>query len=63
MKFRFVQMTTLGTMFGYWGIRFLSNPHHPHMTMLMMGAVALALSELGYRAGKKETEDSLVKVR
>jgi hypothetical protein len=56
-------MTTLGTMFGYWGIRFLSNPLHPHLTMLLMGGLALALSELGYRAGKKETEDSLVKVR
>lgn len=63
MKFRFVQLSTLGTMFGYWGIRFLSNPHHPHLTMLLMGGLAFALSEVGYRAGKKEKEEELVRVR
>jgi hypothetical protein len=31
--------------------------------MLIMGAVAVALSEVGYRAGRKEKEDELVKVR
>ncbi len=54
MKFRSIQGLTFGTMFGYWVIRLVTHPNHLHLSMLVMGAVALAISELGYRAGQKE---------
>jgi hypothetical protein len=57
MKFRSVQAVTFGTMFGYWVVRLVTHPNHLHLSMLVMGAVALAISELGYRAGKKEAAD------
>jgi hypothetical protein len=63
LNFRIVQALSTSTMFMYWGVRFITHPYHAHLSMLIMGVVAVALSELGYRAGRKEREDELVKVR
>jgi hypothetical protein len=63
LNFRIVQAFTTATMFSYWAVRFVTHPYHAHLSMLIMGAVAVALSEVGYRAGRKEKEDELVKVR
>jgi hypothetical protein len=63
IKFRLVQALTTGTITGYWLLRLATHPNHMHLSMLVMAAVAVGLSELGYRAGKKETEDSLVRTR
>ncbi len=54
MKFRTIQSTTSAVMFGYWLVRLVTHPNHLHLSMLVMGAVALVISELGYRAGQKE---------
>ena len=56
MKFRIVQGLTLSTMFGYWVVRFVTHPHHLHLSMLIMMGVAAALSEVSYRAGKAEAK-------
>ena len=58
MKFTFrsIQALTIGTTLGYWGTRFALDPHHAHYTLLAMSAVAFILSELGFRAGKREAE-------
>lgn len=63
MKFRSVQVLTVGTMMGYWAMRLATNPYHMHFSMLMMAVLAVGLSELGYRAGKKEFLDRVVKIK
>lgn len=57
MKFRLVQALTVMGMYGFWISRVITNPHHLHFSMLAMASIALVISELGYRAGKKEAEE------
>jgi hypothetical protein len=58
MKFRTVQGLTFGTMLGYWVVRLVTHPNHLHVSMLAMAVLAVVISEVGYRAGKAEKEDS-----
>ena len=57
MKFRLVQALTVTGMYGFWITRMIANPYHLHFSMLAMATCALVISELGYRAGKKEAEE------
>lgn len=54
MKFRSLQAFSIVTVFAYWLVRFASDPHHMHKTMLIMSAVVALVSEVSYRAGKAE---------
>lgn len=63
MKFRNIQLFSTGTMFMTWAIKFAMNPMHLHKTMLIATVAVFLVSELSYRAGRKEQVDDLVKVR
>jgi len=60
LKFKSIQALTVVIMTSYWGVRLITHPHHLHLTMLLFAGLALVLSELGYRAGQKESENKLV---
>jgi hypothetical protein len=54
INFRTLQAVTIATTFGYWLVRFATNPYHMHKTMLIMSIVSVIISEVSYRAGKAE---------
>jgi hypothetical protein len=56
MKFRNIQFLSIATILGYWGVRFITHPHHLHLSMLLMAAITLAVSEVSYAAGKAESK-------
>lgn len=53
----------MGTAFLYWAVRFASHPGHMHPVLLGSAVVVAIISELSYRAGKKEAAERIVKLR
>ena len=63
ISFRAIQGLSIGTAFLYWAVRFASHPGHLHPVLLGATVMVAIVSELSYRAGKKEAAERIAKLR